>query len=327
MDELILRHLNGEATDVEERRLENWRGASSDNEVRFQEVQAIWDGLGSVTGPRLSRRPDAHAMMAEAERRRARQRASRSRRAVLRSPWTGYGIAAAAALVLGFVGLEMWPGMSTPGAALATVESSVGSGRVVAIRLSDGSFVRLAEGSTVDFPAEPDRREVVLDGRAFFAVAPGGVPFVVRTGGGELRVTGTRFEVRDDGEGLRVVVAEGTVELTASGRVVQVRAGQVATAPPGGLPQVAVVDDVWALLDWPGGLLAFQHTSLREVAPQLEHHFGVHVALGDPAVADRTVTGSFQDESLQEVVDAICAVTAIRCEHQGDSLVLGVPAG
>ncbi|MEJ2206350.1 MAG: FecR domain-containing protein [Gemmatimonadota bacterium] len=266
-------------------------------------------------------------MMAEAERRRARQRASRSRRALLRSPWTGYGIAAAAALVLGFVGMEVWQGRGAAGAALATVESSVGAGRVVAIRLSDGSFVRLAQGATVDFPAERGQREVVLDGRAFFAVAPGELPFVVRTRGGEVRVTGTRFEVRDGGDGLRVVVVEGTVELTAAEQVFHVAAGQVATVAPGGIPRVADADDVWALLDWPGGLLAFQHTSLGDVAEQLEHHFGVDVRIGDPAVAGRSVTGSFQDEALEEVVDAVCTVTGIRCEQRGDSLVFGTPMG
>jgi transmembrane sensor len=325
MDELILRHLSGEATDVEQRRLEHWRAASSANEVRFREVQAVWSGLGTVRSPRRSRRPDPDAMMAEAERRRARQRASRSRRAVLRSPWTGYGIAAAAVLVLGFVGLDVWPGRGGAGTALATVESSVAPGRVVAIRLSDGTFVRLAEGATVDFPAESGRREVALAGRAFFAVAPGRLPFVVRTGGGEVRVTGTRFEVWHGDEGLRVVVVEGTVELTASGELVKAAAGQVATATPDGVPQVADVDDVWSLLDWPGGLLAFQSTSLSDVAEQLEHHFGVDVGIGDPSVAERSVTGSFQDEALEDIVDAICAVTGLRCELRAGSVALGVP--
>ena len=39
-----------------------------------------------------------------------------------------------------------------------------------------------------------DRREVVLEGRAFFAVATDPVPFVVRTRLGQMTVRGTRFE-------------------------------------------------------------------------------------------------------------------------------------
>jgi ferric-dicitrate binding protein FerR (iron transport regulator) len=81
--------------------------------------------------------------------------------------------------------------------------------------LSDGTFLRAAEGASLEFPAEAGRREVVLHGRAFFAVAHGERPFVARTGGA---------------------------------------------------PRVMTVADVWALLDWPSGLLALQRTSLDDVA-------------------------------------------------------------
>ena len=325
MDELILRHLNGEATDVERHRLEKWRASSPGNEGRYRELRAVWDGLGSVQAHRPASRPDADAMMAEAERRRARSRASRSARAFLRSPWVGYGIAAAAGLVLAIVGLQKWQEGTRAEGALATVESTVGPGRVVAMTLSDGTFLRAAEGTSLEFPAEAGRREVVLDGTAFFAVAPGSEPFVVRTAAGELRVMGTRFEVRAGGDALRVVVVEGTVEISGPGGEAELGAGQVATVRSGGVPEVVTVGNVWALLDWPSGLLAFQRTPLGDVAGQIEHHFGVDVRIEDSMVAARRVTGSFGDDSLDEVVGAVCAVTGIRCERDGDTFVLGVP--
>lgn len=327
MDEMILRHLNGEATDVEQHRLEKWRAASPENDARYREAKAVWDGLGSVTTHGSHRKPDAGAMMAEAERRRARSRARGSVFAVVRSPWVGYGAAAAAGLVLAFFGLRSWGAGGRSEEALATVESTVGPGRVVAMTLSDGTFLRAAEGTSLEFPAEAGQREVVLDGTAFFAVAPGSEPFVVRTAEGELRVMGTRFEVRS-GEGrLRVVVVEGEVELTGPGGEAELEAGQVATVRRGGAPEVVTVEDVWALLDWPSGLLAFQRTPLGDVAGQLERHYGVDVRIGDSIVAATRVTGSFRDESLDEVVGAVCAVTGIRCEREGETFVLGIPPG
>jgi len=266
-------------------------------------------------------------MVAEAERRRARSRARRSATAFLRSPWVGYGVAVAAGLVLAFLGLRSWGARGRPGAALATVESAVGPGRVVAMTLSDGTFLRAAQGTSLEFPAEAGQREVVLDGTAFFAVAPGSEPFVVRTAEGELRVMGTRFEVRSGSGELRVVVVEGTVELSGPGGEAELGAGQVATVRRGGPPEVATVEDVWALLDWPSGLLAFQRTPLGDVAGQLERHFGVDVRIEDSVVAARRVTGSFRDDSLDEVVGAVCAVTGIRCEREGDTFVLGIPPG
>jgi len=323
MDDLILRQFDGAATDVEQHRLEKWRAASAENEARYRELEALWAGLGRVTTPPASRRPAAASWMAEAERRRARSRASRARRAFFRSPWAAYGTAAAATLVLGFVAVR---GLGTRHAAsaLTAVESSVGPGRVVAMTLSDGTFLRAAEGASLEFPAEAGRREVVLTGRAFFAVAHGEEPFVVRTAAGELTVKGTRFEVRAEEGTLRVVVVEGTVEVTGPGGAVDVGEGQVATVEGGSAPHVMTVGDVWRLLDWPTGLLAFQRTSLGDVAGQLEHQFGVDVRIADSLVAGRRVTGSFQDDSLEQVVDAVCAVTGIRCERRGDTFILGV---
>jgi ferric-dicitrate binding protein FerR (iron transport regulator) len=63
------------------------------------------------------------------------------------------------------------------------------------------------------------------------------------------------------------------------------------------------------------------------VAGQLERHFGVDVRIEDSDVAARRVTGSFRDDSLDEVVEAVCAVTGIRCEREGDTFVLGIPPG
>lgn len=324
MDDVILRFLNGEATDVEQRRLEKWRMESPDHGRRYQAIVAVWEGLGQVSTPRAATRPDPRELMKEGERRRARSRASRSRRAVLRSPWLAYGLATAASLALVLVGA--WVLTRAPGGmALTTVASSAGPGGVVALTLSDGTFVRVAPGAKLDFPAAAGRRELVLDGKAFFAVASDGTPFVVRTAAGAIGVRGTRFEVHAEGDAVQVIVVEGVVQLTGTGGQVDVEAGQVGTLSGEGAPTVASVPDVWSLLEWPGGLLAFQQTSLRDVAGQLTRHFGVDVSVQDSLVANTRVTGSFAEESLPEVVDALCAVTGIRCESRGDSVLIGVP--
>lgn len=329
MDDLILRYLNGEATDVEERRLEKWREDSSENQARYQEAQALWAAMGRIETPRAGTQPDARAMMIEAERRRARSRASRSRRAVLRSPWMGYGLATAATLALAFVGAQMWSVQRESGAALTTVESVAGPSGMLSMTLSDGTFVRVAEGAKVDFPSATGRREVVLAGKAFFAVATdeSNAPFIVRTAAGEVRVHGTRFEVRAEASTVQVIVVEGVVRVLGPGGETEVRAGQVGTLDSDGVPRVLSVEDVWSLLSWPDGLLAFQDTPLADVANQLEWHFGATVRFGDSLAATRRVTGSFSDNSLADVVEALCAVTGIRCDQGENSVTLGAPVG
>ncbi len=326
MDELILRYLSGDATDVEMRRVEKWRDASADNARHVRELTVLWEALGHARGAARAPRPRAAALMEEAERRRGASRSQAARRALLRSPWAGYGLAAAAAVVAAFVGLDAWRA-STQGHGLSAVESAVGEGEVVAMTLSDGTYVRLARGATLRFPASAGRREVELGGRAFFAVPRAGDLFRVRTGEGDVTVVGTRFQVDVDGEGLEVLVVEGVVEVAAPGGTVRVLAGQVATVDTGEAPVVMAVPDIWSRLDWPGGLLVFQGTPLSSAAEELGRSYGVSVIVQDTAAARLGITGSFQGQSLEEVVEAVCAVTGIRCEVTPDGVLLGVPEG
>lgn len=324
MDELILRYLSGRATDVEVRRVEKWRDASPGNAGRLREMGDLWEALGHVRGAAHGLRPSADLLMQEAERRREASRSRAAWWAVVRSPWAGYGLAAAAVVVAAFVGLDAWRA-STGGYDLSPVESSVGEGEVVAMTLSDGTYLRLAPGATLRFPATAGRREVELGGRAFFAVSHAGDPFRVRTGEGDVTVVGTRFQVSVEGEGLEVVVVEGVVEVTARGGTARVLAGQVATVEDGEAPVVTVLPDVWARLDWPGGLLVFQGTPLGAVAEELGRFYGVEVFVEDVSAAGLGITGSFQGGSLDDVVEAVCAVTGIRCETSPGRVLMGVP--
>lgn len=260
--------------------------------------------------------------MEEAERRRGTSRSRAARRALLRSPWAGYGLAAAAVVVAAFVGLDAWKERAR-GHGLSPVESSAGEGEVVAMTLSDGTFVRLARGATLRFPAAEGRREVVLEGRAFFAVSRSGEPFLVRTPRGDVTVLGTRFQVKSNGEGLEVVVVEGLVEVAAPGGTARALADQVATVREGAAPVVTSVTDVWSRLDWPAGLLVFQGTPLATVAAELGRFYGVDVEVLDTSAGGLGITGSFQGEPLEAVVEAVCAVTGIRCEVTPEGVVLG----
>lgn len=89
--------------------------------------------------------------------------------------------------------------------------------RVVA--LADGSRLAVGAGSNVDVRLGKDRREVVLDrGQAFFEVAHDPArPFYVIAGRAEIRVTGTRFDVRRVGDNVQVSVLDGRVEVRRRG--------------------------------------------------------------------------------------------------------------
>lgn len=111
-----------------------------------------------------------------------------------------------------------------------------------AIQLADGSEVWLAPGSKLYVPRSlgwpswlrSAARDVDLNGSGFFAVVRDGRAFTVRTADAEVRVLGTRFEVRGPlaNLGTQVTVQEGRVAVSATeGRhrtwpPVELRAGE-----------------------------------------------------------------------------------------------------
>lgn len=312
----------GEADELSRHKVARWRQASGENARTLRELERLWALVGEVEPRAVPRAPEAATILAEARARRRRAQGRAARRALVRGPWVRYGLAVAvvAALVLGVVWTRGRPAAGSPG--LTSVASSTGTGEVVTMTLSDGSVVRVAPASRVEFPPTRGPREVVLDGKAFFAVAHAETPFVVRTRAGTLTVTGTRFEARTDGDATRVVTVEGTVRLTSPAGDADVHAGQVGFLNPDGPPRVVARDDVWSLLDWAGGLLVFQATPLGEVGSEIERHFGRPVRVAD-RVAQRRVTAWFEDESLDEVLSSVCVVADVACRVGADTVVVG----
>jgi transmembrane sensor len=319
VDELITRALAGEATDLELQRLRHWIDADEQNAREFRAAEAVWKSFDALVESPASAAPALREIIGRAERRRRwpRTRSLLAAAAVVTVAAAGVLAYALPERTLPVEGAEQQPSLS----AMATIP---GAGGVTTLTLSDGSVVRLAPGAELDFLAEAGRRAVALRGRAFFAVAPGTDPFAVETASGRALALGTRFEVATSGESARVVVVEGTVVLSGrSGGSTSAPAGSVGTLPAVGSPSVEVTPNPWALLDWPGGLLLFQATPLADVAREVERRFGREVRLADPSLATRRVTAWFGEETLEEVMEAICTVTAVSCRVASESVVIG----
>lgn len=96
------------------------------------------------------------------------------------------------------------------------------------VELPDGSIAYLNNDSSIEFDRNFDQRIVKQDGEVFFDVRKGDSPFIVKTELGEIRVLGTKFNVRSDNNELEVEVQEGTVELKINKFIKKVKRGQKA---------------------------------------------------------------------------------------------------
>ncbi len=162
------------------------------------------------------------------------------------------------------------------------------------VTLADGSHLELAPRTRVDIDMQAGRRVLHLySGELFVQVAPDTQrPFEVRAGRGSLRALGTGFDVRREGEQVRMVVTEHTVRVTLDGdpQTTDVEAGQAVQYGPDGLSRSQPVDVATATA-WRRDKLVFNRQPLGEVLEQLgRYHRGV-IWVRDNSLRDLPVTG------------------------------------
>ena len=328
LDELILQSLGGNATPSVQEQVRRWRAESPENEAYYRSVALVWTATAPEPGVAALPPVDPRVILAEAERRReaeagtdvlplerARERRHRRLTTIGRGLAIAAGIAALAVSVRLVTVLRTVPEPSASYAAADALPRTV--------VLNDGSFVRLAAGSRIEVRVSRSGRSVTLTGRAFFAVAHDAArPFIVRAGAAETRVLGTRFEVAQTDGTVRTVVVDGLVAVSNAQGAVAAPAGSVAYAASGAAPTAERPADVRSLLDWPGGLLLFQGTPLAVVAKDVADRFGRSVVVEGETLQALRISGSFEQESFEEVVEALCQTAGARCRVTAEGAVV-----
>jgi len=192
-------------------------------------------------------------------------------------------------------------------------EVVTGATELATVELGEGSVVRLAPSSRLRVLAGRERA-VHLEGRAFFAVQRmPRQPLVVHTAGGDARVLGTRFELATNADRLELHVVEGRVALNTPREHVEVGPGEAGAVANGVVSRPSRVATP-AVATWVGTFLAFQATPLGEAAREIERVYGTPVTIVDTTLARETITATFTDRPVQEVVNVVCAVLSARCE-------------
>ena len=206
------------------------------------------------------------------------------------------------------------------------------AGTLQDVPLADGSRATLSGDSLVSVALSRRERDIDLQrGEAFFAVAKDASrPFVVHVDGREVVAVGTRFAVRRDRDGLRVVVTEGLVRLESPDP--RAPGGQSTTFLPAG--SVAEIDadstslhfgtpaDAERALSWRSGVLAFRDTPLATAAAEFHRYGAKRIVMGDAQVATLRIGGNFNWANAEGFVRLLEAGFPVRAEHEGDRIVL-----
>jgi transmembrane sensor len=240
-----------------------------------------------------------------------------------RRPWL---MAAASVLVLG---MTAWFGRDR--ILYKTYATEFGETR--SVELSDGTKVILNANSSMQVPRfgfGEKTREVKLSGEAFFNVTHtiDNKRFMVKTDDNfEVMVLGTEFSVYTRQKGGKVLLKKGKVHVLFSEgqqkKELVMKPGDLVTMEKSAKkPVVKPNADTQKLTAWTGNRFVFDKTPLSEVASQLQEHYGIKVEIKDDRFANRTVSGTFQPESGEELLALLSELFDFRLAREGEAYLI-----
>lgn len=203
-------------------------------------------------------------------------------------------------------------------------ELHVPAGKDYEIVLSDGSKVFLNSETRLKFPFhfEGDKREVFIDGEAYFEVKGNEKkPFIVHTRLVDIVVTGTRFNVNTyNKKAVRAALVEGKILLrTDNEKSMNLLPGfEVSTDND----KVFTTNrfDAEELLSWRTGLYYFHNQRLDELSSHIDRWYGVRVVFEREALKGYSVSGLMEKGRLEEFLKDLKTTSGI--EHRLDNQIL-----
>lgn len=252
--------------------------------------------------------------------------------------WGGLGGALAASLVAAWL-LTAQPGVG-PADPVQVAESAVDPndavyrtavGERLAVTLPDGSVATLDTNSRLRVAYTQGERGIhLLQGQALFEVAHArNGPFNVYAAGQRVTAVGTVFNVRLDGERVRVALVEGVVRVrpatpaqaadrpSAPATEVVMRAGEVLDAAPA-RPAVVRAAEVSQIASWRGGELVFDDVRLADAVAEINRYTNRPIEIADVAVGNHRVTGVFRSNDPERFSRAMSEVLPIEVARAAD---------
>jgi len=191
------------------------------------------------------------------------------------------------------------------------------------LKLSDGTDVTLNSATKLKFPFSfsGDKREVYIDGEAYFNIAKNaGHPFIVHTGKGDITVLGTEFNVNTYvADVLKTALVKGSVNVSSNNQVIHLNPGEELIWDKH-TPSISELDER-VTLSWMQGVLYFHNAPLSEIAKMIERWYAVPVKIDDEKLAAETFTGNLEkSQPLDDFLKPMKGIVKMRCYYEGNTL-------
>ncbi|WP_339493886.1 FecR family protein [Pseudomonas sp. EA_35y_Pfl1_P108] len=230
--------------------------------------------------------------------------------------------AVAAAICLGALPLAAFTGWEA-GWLPSSYERFDAANGLRQVILDDGSQVELNLGTELVYSNYKDQRRVTLKkGEAFFKVSHDRAhPFIVHAGSGQVRVTGTQFNVWKYEDQVRVMLLEGSVQI-ASDQVhgsVPLTPGMQASYQQGdATPRVRTINPNDTALAWRQGKLVLDNLALADALPLINRYLSKPVMLADATTGAIRIGGIYNIDEVNNLIPSLPKVLPVYLTQNQD---------
>jgi len=291
-------------TDSEKKEFETWLHVNPAHHKAYAQLEALWgelDGLAPVLNSACTH--------------------------TKKRSWWGY---VACACVVAFFALGVLQWNSSHRLEFAqTMTTPVGAIREYT--LNDGTTLFLDTDTTVSVEYYKQKRLVLLHhGQIVLHVSKDvSRPLFVEAKNVEVHVTGTRFEVRNVDDNVRVSVEEGSVDVSHKRledgtvlKLARLHAKDQITMDERGFVLSSSTFSNDSMAPWRSGRLVFDKTPLKEVLFEFERYGAKKTVIASAELASMPLSGSFDIERFGSFLELLPKVLPLKIVNGGDKIVM-----
>lgn len=303
--EIMVKCLQGSATDEEKAALQSLFNAQPELKAEYDDLKAAWNA-SDLYGQNVN--ADLDAAWVKVKSRIQNKRETKITPMYVKWSW------AIAASVLFLLGVGFLFQLSNTEIKWNTVATKAETKK---IQLPDGSVVWLDQNSSLSFPGQfRDTRDIKLNGEAFFEVVKDPKhPFVISSAGTVTKVLGTSFNIRAyaSEQNVEVSVVTGRVSFADSA------SEQRLILLPGDMGRYKIAQRNMNKtkvapnsMAWKTGTLIFDRALLPDVMTDLERYYNISLNIKEQSPAKISFTGKFEKQPLNSALDILRSSLGLR---------------
>jgi transmembrane sensor len=331
--ELTTKSLSGEASPGELKELETLLATDAKAMARYRMLQQFWNQHEAISQPAVEEA--LQKLFGQMGLTPTDAQQEEAPVVPMRTKWWKRVAVAAAAIIVASTAYWYIARNDKDPSKDSLVEKHNARGTKSTIELTDGSKIWLNADSKIKYPSvfAGNTREVYLNGEAFFEVAKNpSKPFIIHLANGTVRVLGTSFNIRayDNEKVVETSVATGKVAFIPKYQA-KLQKQDTLFITPNNKVRYLLKEDLANVVTtiaaedkaWTEGRLIFRGITFDEIAIELERYFGKEVRFVDEEMKSKRLTGSFQNNSLDEIMFYLSKSTDFNYKITNSELLIG----